>query len=129
MRPLNIWKRSVTVCFNPRICKRCDVVFLVASYPFYGFNPRICKRCDTFTSHLFGWIRVSIHASVKDATFVLLTDKRSKLGFNPRICKRCDCELAGIEIVIHVSIHASVKDATLLTDFCNFILMFQSTHL
>ena len=35
-----------SLCFNPRICKRCDQV-LVWILPFsQSFNPRICKRCD-----------------------------------------------------------------------------------
>ena len=36
----------------------------------YGFNPRICKRCDIGLNHVLKAASgVSIHASVKDATF------------------------------------------------------------
>ena len=36
------------------------------------------------------YIRVSIHASVKDATLVGVKSAPLLLSFNPRICKRCD---------------------------------------
>ena len=55
-------------CFNPRICKRCDIYGDKFIYWCSGFNPRICKRCD-----------VRDHVSDICA-----------LSFNPRICKRCD---------------------------------------
>ena len=32
--------------FNPRICKRCDIIKSTWQYLNLGFNPRICKRCD-----------------------------------------------------------------------------------
>ena len=54
------------------------------------FNPRICKRCDIVAKFHALLIKVSIHASVKDATNNLVL---SNFGFA-------------------VSIHASVKDAT-----------------
>ena len=39
--------------FNPRICKRCDLVppnSSIRNIPNerQRFNPRICKRCDTY---------------------------------------------------------------------------------
>ena len=34
-----------------------------------SFNPRICKRCDGLTTYETKAINVSIHASVKDATW------------------------------------------------------------
>ena len=58
------------------------------------FNPRICKRCDTANIQLLHSIIVSIHASVKDATYKRPTDSN---GWQ-------------------VSIHASVKDATIFQD-------------
>ena len=86
-------------------------------------------------SVIYSLIRtVSIHASVKDATFQILfsTAKVSfnprickrcdafhlateiqKQGFNPRICKRCDEEINTYDLSPSVSIHASVKDATI----------------
>ena len=33
-------------CFNPRICKRCDLQLVPINSCPPGFNPRICKRCD-----------------------------------------------------------------------------------
>ena len=78
----------------------------------FCFNPRICKRCDLLCDLCFLVAVVSIHASVKDATsdndFVLDAAK----GFNPRICKRCDAFYRDKTGIYCVSIHASVKDAT-----------------
>ena len=56
-------------CFNPRICKRCDCSPQHHIAFKKSFNPRICKRCDItyFKPELSMF--VSIHASVKDATF------------------------------------------------------------
>ena len=99
-------------CFNPRICKRCDKPIKEFTPEDWGFNPRICKRCDQrnipqlrvfvvsihasvkdATYVFFGvgrFQRVSIHASVKDATFSNTTSSSENWSFNPRICKRCD---------------------------------------
>ena len=54
-----------------------------------SFNPRICKRCDSgrFTDKFCK--TVSIHASVKDATYCR-ESYYPDCCFNPRICKRCD---------------------------------------
>ena len=57
-------------CFNPRICKRCDVFLSASTLSSGGFNPRICKRCDKTIISLFTIKNVSIHASVKDATML-----------------------------------------------------------
>ena len=53
------------------------------------FNPRICKRCDTNNIKADTSKKVSIHASVKDATLIG-SRPPVVLRFNPRICKRCD---------------------------------------
>ena len=56
--------------------------------------------------------KVSIHASVKDATRSNTLLRSSKSRFNPRICKRCDSDIEHCYLLNSVSIHASVKDAT-----------------
>ena len=72
-----------------------------------GFNPRIRKGCDIGVPQIItADPNVSIHASVKDATWLLLLLYRCK-----------------------VSIHASVKDATFgLEGFLFPSISFQSTH-
>ena len=80
----------ILLCFNPRICKRCDMESLFQGAAYASFNPRICKRCDGRYWGLYVNVIVSIHASVKDAT---------------KIC-------FFVTIFLFVSIHASVKDAT-----------------
>ena len=105
-------------CFNPRICKRCDVCSFRQPSDSICFNPRICKRCDLgfpLTSYCF--LQVSIHASVKDATSSAIKVLQITWCFNPRICKRCDYSLTHFATVRIVSIHASVKDAT----FCIYV--------
>ena len=101
------WK----ICFNPRICKRCDqIIFIIRGAIFRFnprickrcvldsqrpnismtcFNPRICKRCDYIGYAVLNIAKVSIHASVKDATQADSAFNK-QYGFNPRICKRCD---------------------------------------
>ena len=120
--------------FNPRICKRCDLISVNITKIINSFNPRICKRCDG-NYYLINYFRaVSIHASVKDATtydhaeqdricfnprickrcdISFQIHSRIELCFNPRICKRCDA-FSRLLCSLHiVSIHASVKDATI----------------
>ena len=113
MRLRHRFGSSLSRGFNPRICKRCDCSTCVFWASVRRFNPRICKRCDRLADTLYLCGLVSIHASVKDATW---QDRKSgypqKSGFNPRICKRCDAVMYGYSLCSKVSIHASVKDAT-----------------
>ena len=62
------------ISFNPRICKRCDLLIGSRLLEALRFNPRICKRCDKRVGpkSQTACICVSIHASVKDATKVML---------------------------------------------------------
>ena len=85
-----IWKQLSRLSFNPRICKRCDLDSQRPNISMTCFNPRICKRCDNFQTRHLNCI----------------------ISFNPRICKRCDKKSGGEVNVDYVSIHASVKDAT-----------------
>ena len=115
------------------------------------FNPRICKRCDGLEVQLTKAQAVSIHASVKDATWGRSGCFWGNQCFNPRICKRCDASsikwaykrgvsihasvkdatATGVKIrgYVVVSIHASVKDATTFTTDDTRATRFQSTHL
>ena len=61
----------LVLCFNPRICKRCDFHLYVIVQNNASFNPRICKRCD---------LSMLDHGDLCPC-------------FNPRICKRCDLHL------------------------------------
>ena len=82
-------------------------VFIKNTKNLLCFNPRICKRCDSSDNAIKMSGLVSIHASVKDATY------------------KSDIEL----VKGKVSIHASVKDATMPMMFPIQTKMFQSTHL
>ena len=56
------------ICFNPRICKRCD------ANSFYNIDSGLVsihasvKDATTYRERLDSFNPVSIHASVKDAT-------------------------------------------------------------
>ena len=76
--------------FNPRICKRCDDVQGLGSLPIQvSIHASVKDATYSLESFLVG-IDVSIHASVKDATQHVSCAYIIKRGFNPRICKRCD---------------------------------------
>ena len=76
------------------------------------FNPRICKRCDITAGRTLPSQRVSIHASVKDATKVVqVTSYRGLVSIHASV-KDATLRIAVYMSVIQVSIHASVKDAT-----------------
>ena len=107
--------------FNPRICKRCDIIGPATSA---GGTVSIHASVKDATASKFAvrdQVSVSIHASVKDATCISLFVGLLNFGFNPRICKRCDREVANVTLAFYVSIHASVKDATQARHFNSII--------
>ena len=78
----------------------------------FCFNPRICKRCDTDLGRITPVFTVSIHASVKDATFAMPPGEGSQsvsIHASVKDATRKDEILNNPSLV---SIHASVKDAT-----------------
>ena len=89
MRPKALLRASGFKSFNPRIRKGCDLGIKRIKTITISFNPRIRKGCDDVINLTGLNSRVSIHASVKDAT-------------NDYI----------YTLTTRVSIHASVKDAT-----------------
>ena len=77
-----------------------------------SFNPRICKRCDLGYVLIPSFKAVSIHASVKDATTtVLLASAEYIVSIHASVKDATGAETFNINPNI-VSIHASVKDAT-----------------
>ena len=106
----------LSIRFNPRICKRCDCLDNYRKRFVQSFNPRICKRCDYKNKCNNNQSKVSIHASVKDATYDA-DGENLQICFNPRICKRCDSMMAAQFPNDFVSIHASVKDATAIFQY------------
>ena len=140
-----------TCGFNPRICKRCDILgagcLMYWSVSIHA-SVKDATQDDDKPDHR---LKVSIHASVKDATFDVVYRRYhhpvsihasvkdatsrwqrpgcSSSGFNPRICKRCDGVVAVCSISTPVSIHASVKDATKNCMSVWISCRFQSTHL
>ena len=116
--------------FNPRICKRCDLICPLSNMADKdGFNPRICKRCDWIISKCNKKRRSFNPRICKRCDAQNWTVFCALVGFNPRICKRCDCMKVLSRINPLVSIHASVKDAT--SDWLPSPggIAFQSTHL
>ena len=74
--------------------------------------------------------KVSIHASVKDATVVLFSqDHQAKVSIHASV-KDATCIALEAHFFKRVSIHASVKDATFLNYLSSVkVEKFQSTHL
>ena len=91
MRQIRSNPPNIMMSFNPRICKRCDYKAKCSRSSSVSFNPRICKRCDRIERiKTLAISKVSIHASVKDATIFSVISLSLIISFNPRICKRCD---------------------------------------
>ena len=79
------------------------------------FNPRICKRCDSVTRRLSKMEIVSIHASVKDATRLIANMIKFGIVSIHASVKDATALALRLRQIMQVSIHASVKDATCLT--------------
>ena len=76
------------------------------------YNPRICKRCDLPLTLDARTLNVSIHASVKDATYTdEFCDPFKRVSIHASVKDATD-EDGNAYKVDFVSIHASVKDAT-----------------
>ena len=78
-----------------------------------GFNPRICKRCDLKLGQYHIAKLVSIHASVKDATYLQFVFRFYHIVSIHASVKDATSNIFEICKIIRVSIHASVKDATI----------------
>ena len=121
--------------FNPRICKRCDLLlqFVLFTQQVVSIHASVKDATLHLSSHhrrpevsIHASVKdatrqaiqyqllllVSIHASVKDATQASKRIQLMRASFNPRICKRCDTSQKKYRTLYAVSIHASVKDAT-----------------
>ena len=102
------------------------VIFLRS---FLCFNPRICKRCDHADDVPHSDKNVSIHASVKDATFAMPPgDGSQSVSIHASVKDATQFRGFSYKEII-VSIHASVKDATKILRHIEGIITFQSTHL
>ena len=77
-----------------------------------SFNPRICKRCDILVRIIPKPFDVSIHASVKDATVLAAMDDLSRGVSIHASVKDATFSSKSLTATLRVSIHASVKDAT-----------------
>ena len=99
-------------CFNPRICKRCDINFRDKLTFLFSFNPRICKRCDLTDLAFVPLVSVSIHASVKDATRIIYSMSSTPVVSIHASVKDATIKIDDSYFRSRVSIHASVKDAT-----------------
>ena len=76
-------------CFNPRICKRCDIFTQLTIFTTTVSIHASVKDATEVMQRMAKMYTVSIHASVKDATTESCSSQ-SQISFNPRICKRCD---------------------------------------
>ena len=126
--------RPMSMCFNSRTRKGCDISILFNKFHQIGFNSRTRKGCDkkeegvkdTANVSIHAPVKgatvlqsipktilsVSIHAPVKGATIQTPSKKKYMISFNSRTRKGCDSELNNCTLVRCVSIHAPVKGAT-----------------
>ena len=93
MRLLRVMVRRLRVCFNPRICKRCDCTHHSLLPSLSVSIHASVKDATPPATGVAGAFGVSIHASVKDATAGGNDKIKTNGSFNPRICKRCDSEV------------------------------------
>ena len=84
----------------------------IAILIYFSFNPRICKRCDALQMVFKSDPLVSIHASVKDATYSIRTVAKCVSVSIHASVKDATFVSPNTAIAFSVSIHASVKDAT-----------------
>ena len=91
--------------FNPRLREGGDLKRFVYKFTYYNFNPRLREGGDVKANVDKKLIAISIHASAKEATFLL----------------------AIFSSVLIISIHASAKEATRMALFYFLSLLFQST--
>ena len=122
MRLFSFSNSDNSFCFNPRICKRCDLIspssFTIEYVSIHAsVKDATCNWCCKSSI-----CRVSIHASVKDATPTARINARSldvsihasvkdatrpayartiHISFNPRICKRCDFLTLSLLYILH----------------------------
>mgnify|MGYP006924289578 CR=1 FL=1 len=70
MRRANTVLTCTITGFNPRTRKGCDIYTITLCYDMLCFNPRTRKGCDDNCRYGQVIEPVSIHAPVKDATYV-----------------------------------------------------------
>ena len=80
---------------------------------FCCFNPRIRKGCDFNQKHIHQNIKVSIHASAKDATVPSKTNEAANYVSIHASAKDATQDYLSPASLKMVSIHASAKDATI----------------
>ena len=118
-----------TICFNPRICKRCDCNWCCKS-SICRVSIHASVKDATCGSGCFDYInKVSIHASVKDATKAQLELFGADGVSIHASVKDATKRLYRVNLGRMVSIHASVKDATDAKSAPLLHKKFQSTHL
>ncbi len=107
---------STWFSFNPRVREGRDVEPVDLDFIASGFNPRVREGRDKIQRSVCYRILVSIHASVKDATYGTCKNcEQYKVSIHASVKDATDGSSPHIAI-IDVSIHASVKDATF--SFC-----------
>ena len=102
--------------FNPRIHEGCDQTSGEGSFFQRRFNPRIHEGCDDIIERTFQGYKVSIHASMKDATTGNFIPDGSGIVSIHASMKDATKWFARLLSQGPVSIHASMKDATRLVN-------------
>ena len=114
MRQIRLLCYRSYLCFNPRICKRCDACLWDCKRQVLVSIHASVKDATPFSLIILSVLHVSIHASVKDATSLIDLLLRLPMVSIHASVKDATKRGKGIFLILIVSIHASVKDATKL---------------
>ena len=96
---------------------------------FSYFNPRSHTRGDDLLQQLLVHLLISIHASTREATFLIYTASiECPISIHASTREATQPEV-GIEHLVVISIHASTREATRPTSSLNSAIRFQSTPL
>ena len=121
--------RWIVICFNPRICKRCDLKVDADRNTLWVSIHASVKDATIGSAYIRSRRDVSIHASVKDATYHRVSCRRGSCVSIHASVKDATKHSRYTITPNEVSIHASVKDATLVLNLVVLSGKFQSTHL
>ena len=91
------------------------------------FNPRLREGGDADNSKRLHPLKISIHASAKEATLCRILIAHAILNFNPRLREGGDNLKEALVLFDRISIHASAKEATTRQYHIICRLEFQST--
>ena len=119
---------SLIFDFNPRLREGGDSGKKCKLYSILYFNPRLREGGDHKLPAQHRAMRISIHASAKEATYLSPVHHLCLPYFNPRLREGGDHRHQPRYLIyMEISIHASAKEATVSSKILALTYRFQST--